>query len=1020
MFGQITEQTEKYRSDNYGNIQNRRESLIDGNLVRTLFYNNGEIAQWPFSPSGEWPSGSGHGYIDGMTLLVAAEVLTDDGVVHPLQTSYREWMDRDPVTGTLLGFEPLPGYSRINSEDCAISTNPNTWPESWPKVLPNVDDSWNGYWYGYFGRGVKNADFETFYVMDDSKDEEFARPPYNFHPISSDHNRGGLGLRVEVRNFAWSEQIAEDISFWHYDIINISDYSYEKTIFGFYIDSGVGGSNDGADDMASFDSFQDMVYCFDYDGLGYPGSWKTGYVGYAYLESPGNNYDGIDNDDDGMVDESRSDWVDNDGDWVGYTDLNNNGKWDADANEPLNDDVGEDGLGPLDAHYISPDTGEGDGIPTDGEPNFDRTDKDESDQIGLTSLSIYRLGDGGTGGGWPKDDESMWLKMQPGNFDTLLQKANISMVMGSGLFPLNLNDRDRLSTAIIFGYDLDDLLLNKIVAQNIYNNNYKIDEVKYLIPVTLTYPVSDDTVSGIIDVKWNTGYYSNPKTITNIYISSDGRYFEKIGSELANSGSFSLNTENYSDGIFYKIRINCYDGHLFGEAETESRFIINNAGNGVPQAKFYSPAEKQKIEGEYEIMFVGGDADGDKSTISLYYGTSINFDNSNLIVENLSDNITSYLWNTMDVANNSQYYLFAKIQNSFNNEVAISKPFSIENDRNLTKGELLTTNKSSRGTGDFYFSSINPNAILANQYRIDFVELTDSTDIGYNLFDLSNNEYVFENQIIGLKNESPFFNGGRLTIYNDTEERIIDSLTYWEVGNSNLLIYVFPDYTSPSRNTIWEEDFTLTFMDSDLYTTPFFRLKSNIQIISMSDSSNVDYEIFDNDLSGDLTFNDELVIIKYIGTAYRLTWRIQFSNNLPPNIQPIFPSTGDVFKITTTKKFKAGDQIFFNTDMLVGIRKNGLDIPTEFSLSQNYPNPFNPSTIIKYSIPRSAEYHSVQHTTLKVFDILGREVATLVNKQQNAGNYEVIFNASNLSSGVYFYRLKSRNFVETKKLILLR
>ncbi|MBU1799846.1 MAG: T9SS type A sorting domain-containing protein, partial [Bacteroidetes bacterium] len=99
---------------------------------------------------------------------------------------------------------------------------------------------------------------------------------------------------------------------------------------------------------------------------------------------------------------------------------------------------------------------------------------------------------------------------------------------------------------------------------------------------------------------------------------------------------------------------------------------------------------------------------------------------------------------------------------------------------------------------------------------------------------------------------------------------------------------------------------------------------------------------------------------------------------------------------------------------------NGLDIPTEFSLSQNYPNPFNPSTIIKYSIPRSAEYHSVQHTTLKVFDILGREVATLVNKQQNAGNYEVIFNASNLSSGVYFYRLKSRNFVETKKLILLR
>ncbi|MDZ7764154.1 MAG: hypothetical protein U5K00_06960 [Melioribacteraceae bacterium] len=181
--------------------------------------------------------------------------------------------------------------------------------------------------------------------------------------------------------------------------------------------------------------YLDLTYAFDDDGRGAPGGWQTGYYGYAYLESPGNPWDGIDNDFDEMIDERRDDGIDNDGDWVGYLDLNGNGQWDPEENEPLNNDVGRDGLGPFDPNYPGPDDGEGDGVPTDGEPNFDRTDKDESDQIGLTSMSIYRLGDGGTGGGWPKDDEQMWQRMQSNNFDTSLQRANISMVFASGTFP---------------------------------------------------------------------------------------------------------------------------------------------------------------------------------------------------------------------------------------------------------------------------------------------------------------------------------------------------------------------------------------------------------------------------------------------------------------------------------------------------------------------------------------------------------------------------------------------------------
>jgi photosystem II stability/assembly factor-like uncharacterized protein len=93
-----------------------------------------------------------------------------------------------------------------------------------------------------------------------------------------------------------------------------------------------------------------------------------------------------------------------------------------------------------------------------------------------------------------------------------------------------------------------------------------------------------------------------------------------------------------------------------------------------------------------------------------------------------------------------------------------------------------------------------------------------------------------------------------------------------------------------------------------------------------------------------------------------------------------------------------------------------VEIPfvNEFSLSQNYPNPFNPSTTLQYAIG------SRQFVTLKVYDLLGREVATLVNEEKPDGEYEVEFNAANLPSGIYFYQLKAGSFVEVRKMILLK
>jgi hypothetical protein len=85
-----------------------------------------------------------------------------------------------------------------------------------------------------------------------------------------------------------------------------------------------------------------------------------------------------------------------------------------------------------------------------------------------------------------------------------------------------------------------------------------------------------------------------------------------------------------------------------------------------------------------------------------------------------------------------------------------------------------------------------------------------------------------------------------------------------------------------------------------------------------------------------------------------------------------------------------------------------------FSLEQNYPNPFNPSTRIQYSLEKAVQ------VSLKVYNLLGQDVATLVNDQQEAGSYTVSFNALNLSSGVYFYRFEAGSFVSMKKLVLMK
>ncbi len=914
LIAQVTPQTQLYRDEPKGNIQFRREGVMDGNQIRTLFYNNGEVGQWPYQPSGEWPKGSGHSYLDGVCVLIASEVTAPGNgqTIHPLETSYREWMDKDPSTGEIWGLEPVPGYVNPSSTKPAINTDPKSWPDFWPVAL-NLTPEWNGYWYGYFGRGVLNSDFETFFVMDDSRDKEFTRTPFNYYPIASDLDRGGLGLRVEVRGFQWSHVLAEDIIFWHYDIVNISDFNYPTTLFGFYTDCGVGGTDDSEDDNASFDLRLDLAYCYDSNGLGVPDNWQTGYYGYAYLESPGNGFDGIDNDEDGMMDERRDDEIDNDGDWIPYSDLNGNGQWDPDENEPLNNDVGRDGVGPFDRQYTGPDEGEGDGLPTDGEPNFDKTDKDESDQIGLTAVSIYRLGQGGTGGGWPKDDESMWLKMTAGTFDTSLQRANISMVFASGPFPLYQNLRERFSMALVFGENLDDIMFNKETVQQIYNANYNFSKppIKPILTAIpgdqkvilywdniaeesrdpfLGYQNGDPTQGYKKDFEGYLIYRSTEPEFNDIKIITDSKGSTKYWKPIA---QFDL-----KDGIKGPDPVGINGAHFWRGDDTglQYSFVDTDVKNGV---KYYYAC----------VSYDMGDP---------------NFGTAGLQPSECTKIITE------DFAGNLQFVDINCAVVVPNAPVAGYVPPQIQGDiKHVSEGV---------GSGSLQLNILDPRIVLDGaQYSIEFTSSDDyplyhtkSYKVIKTYNGVTDTMMTVDSTYFGFERISPPFDGMAVTVLNDTLVTIIDTLTGWLVGNSNLLVYPFPDAT-PVRGIPWPADYEITFYDTPqdtcyIQSPPLYRrFPVNLKIWNKTEGKYSKVAVKDNDGSQSLTIGDQIQILEFQGAVspsnVRFAWNLTYDAPADPNATPVYPANGDKYIISTNKQFKSGDKFIFST-RAVNIDKN--------------------------------------------------------------------------------------------------
>ncbi|MCC7430428.1 hypothetical protein IT568_06285 [bacterium] len=574
-----------------GNNDYFASNVHSGNKATTKFYNNGLVGRnrgEGLEVSGIWPSGTPDSYFGDVAPVIGVEYKTVEG-----QKKINVPVPKGPRIGSypVAGFAPLKSYlnsSKPDSIRISMSHLPQTYPNKpWPDQPTWVDENGKTLWNGFFGRDVKNADQESYFVFDDNLDfrPNSTQVVVNGDSVSEylpnpaeDPTREGLGVLVRARGLQWAQRLAQDNIFWLYEVTNTSEHDWERTAFGMVVGTLVGSEGDSNDDFANFILGEEITYSEDRDDktnaqwVNVSATRKIGVVGYAFLEAPGNSVDGIDNDGDSessdtplftfadvdttnfgyhaigdgankiilitqqgsgqtkklmrnvfeltdttnvvsqgktytvypqmLVGEILNDQIDNDFDglidesfelnydkriisgknpskFINYfsgaglgdplvderrdDELDNDNDWTSD------DDVGADGLGPADPGYPGSDEGENDGVPTIGEPHFDKTDITESDQIGLTSFDLFKANEIAM-----SQKDLLWQAMSPGFFDKNVNIADDwDFLYGAGYAPLDAKKINRFSVSLLYGENQDDIRRNKDIVQKIYDENYR-------------------------------------------------------------------------------------------------------------------------------------------------------------------------------------------------------------------------------------------------------------------------------------------------------------------------------------------------------------------------------------------------------------------------------------------------------------------------------------------------------------------------------------------------------------------
>ena len=284
----------------------RRRDDIDGNNIRATISNWLQTAETgsPADFDYEWPKNTNRRYVALTQLWVGAEGTANLGPDAGEPVWLMDVADfRSNTSGSNASwtFEPIGGYVNPAGSDFGIaqSDEPGSWPPFWPDKRSDIQDpGWSGSWNGFFGKDIFNADQEFFFKAGDDQYDRFRG---TYQPDATDPTRYGLGFVISTRVMSWTQILVDDVVFLIYGVKNDGTEDLSKVGVSVWLADCVAG--DCNDDIIYFDLLEDVAFMTDEDGIGDQnfGSDPAGRVAIAFLETPGNAVDRIDNDGDGTV-----------------------------------------------------------------------------------------------------------------------------------------------------------------------------------------------------------------------------------------------------------------------------------------------------------------------------------------------------------------------------------------------------------------------------------------------------------------------------------------------------------------------------------------------------------------------------------------------------------------------------------------------------------------------------------------------------------------------------------------------